>query len=124
MWTFLALSGIIAADPDRVFDALAAHLAASGGLLQRCDGTTEEPGAGALHAHDAKVSALYPNGFDAWDAVATGDDKAYPDDEFPMGSDWQMCDFTRALGLPYPLDDAGNILGQAFRLTHARARKP
>lgn len=208
MGTFLALSGIIGADRDHVFDALAAHAAASGERLQRCDGTTEDPGVGALHAHDAKVSVLYPNGFDAWDAAseelsrtlsapvfslhihdsalwmyrlfdhgrevdrfnplpdywepvdeaerarwrgdpnivsatvpgvapdrvasylvpwdaeAVGDDKAYPDDEFPIGSDWQVCDFMRALGLPYPLDDAGNILGQAFRLTHARARKP
>lgn len=42
--------------------------------------------------------------------------KAYPDDEFGMGDCWQMADFMRKLGLPYPISDDGTILGVTYRL--------
>lgn len=48
-----------------------------------------------------------------WDeAEDTG--KAYPDDEFEYGTDWQLVDFMRRLGFVYPLDDAGHPLGDCF----------
>ena len=28
--------------------------------------------------------------------------KAYPDDEYPYGECWQLTDFLRKLGTPYP----------------------
>jgi hypothetical protein len=36
--------------------------------------------------------------------------KAYPADEFEYGSDWQMADFMRAVGLEYPIDARGELL--------------
>jgi len=38
--------------------------------------------------------------------------KAYPDDEFSMGEDWQLVDFMRKLGFVYPLDEKGEPLGE------------
>jgi hypothetical protein len=40
--------------------------------------------------------------------------KAYPDDEFCIGQDWQLCDFMRRLGLIYPVDEQGRRLGEKF----------
>jgi hypothetical protein len=48
--------------------------------------------------------------FTRWDLEAGSQEKAYPDDEFSYGTDWQMCDFIKKLGLTYPLDDTGNLL--------------
>lgn len=52
-----------------------------------------------------------------WNAADEGDGKAYPDDEFPTGSDWQMTDFMRRIGLPYPDDDKHR---QTFRIVAGR----
>jgi hypothetical protein len=40
--------------------------------------------------------------------------KAYSDDEFFYGDDWQLTDFMKRLGLMYPLDEKGNILGTSY----------
>ena len=48
--------------------------------------------------------------FIRWDLEAESHEKAYPEDKFAIGCDWQMCDFIKKLGLTYPLDDAGNLL--------------
>jgi hypothetical protein len=39
--------------------------------------------------------------------------KAYADDEFGL-EDWQMVDFMRKVGLPYPIDQSGKCHGDAF----------
>ena len=41
--------------------------------------------------------------------------KAYPDDEFCYGDDWQLVDFMKRLGLSYPIDDHGDALGTTYR---------
>jgi hypothetical protein len=41
--------------------------------------------------------------------------KAYADDEFAQ-EDWQLLDFMKKLGLPYPLDDNGNPKSETFKL--------
>ena len=48
--------------------------------------------------------------------------KAYDDDEFPIGSDWQLTDFMRRLGFVYPLDDKGVPTGETFFLKIRRRR--
>lgn len=52
--------------------------------------------------------------FTRWDLEAESQGKAYPDDEFENGRDWQMCDFIKKLGLIYPMDSAGQILGKTY----------
>jgi hypothetical protein len=42
--------------------------------------------------------------------------KAYPDDTYHYGDDWQLVDFMRRLGLTYPVDDRGAALGVTYRL--------
>lgn len=42
--------------------------------------------------------------------------KAYPDDVYRYGDDWQLLDFMRRLGLVYPVDDGGTALGATYRL--------
>jgi hypothetical protein len=42
--------------------------------------------------------------------------KAYPDDEFAYGVDWQMTDFMRRVGLKYPVGNNGTPDGKTFRL--------
>lgn len=41
--------------------------------------------------------------------------KAYPDDEFCYGDDWQLVDFMKRLGLTYPIDDHGAAFGTTYR---------
>ena len=41
--------------------------------------------------------------------------KAYPDDEFFYGDDWQLTDFMKRLDLVYPLDDKGLPRGATYR---------
>jgi hypothetical protein len=45
---------------------------------------------------------------------AESQEKAYPEDEFKNGCDWQMCDFIKKLGLIYPMDNEGKILGKTY----------
>jgi hypothetical protein len=56
----------------------------------------------------------------AWDDDILESDerkKAYPDDEFFYGDDWQLVDFMKRLGLNYPVDDKGwgSLLGTTYR---------
>jgi hypothetical protein len=39
-----------------------------------------------------------------WDLTGAADRKAYADDEFAIGQDWQMVDFMKRIGLPFPDD--------------------
>ena len=48
-----------------------------------------------------------------WDLDDDAPAKAYPDDKSPP-SDWQMVDFMKKLGLCYPLDDKGQLLGTTY----------
>ena len=51
-----------------------------------------------------------------WDINCLGESKAYSDDEFAIGDCWQLCDFMKKIGLEYPVDNNGKILGQAFKI--------
>jgi hypothetical protein len=42
--------------------------------------------------------------------------KAYADDEFAYGNDWQLTDFMRRVGLQYPDRNDSTLDGQTFRL--------
>jgi hypothetical protein len=48
--------------------------------------------------------------------VTGGGERAYPEDRFPYGVDWQMTDFMRRVGLQYPVRDDGSTDGRTFRL--------
>jgi hypothetical protein len=50
-----------------------------------------------------------------WDLDAEDPEKAFADDEYAQ-EDWQLLDFMKRLGLPYPLDDNGAPKGETFRL--------
>ncbi len=64
------------------------------------------------------------NYFVEWtEEVADGGRKAYPDDEFPYGIDWQLTDFMRRVGLKYPIRDDGSPEGNTFRLRIRRRRR-
>ena len=54
-----------------------------------------------------------------WDLETMYDDrkKAYADDEYYFGDDWQLVDFMRLLGLKYPMDDRGKGDGTMFRFS-------
>jgi hypothetical protein len=49
-----------------------------------------------------------------WNLENEDPGKAFPEDRFHFHDCWQMCDFMRQLGLRYPLDDNGQILGETF----------
>jgi hypothetical protein len=46
--------------------------------------------------------------------------KAYPDDRFPYGADWQMTDFMKRIGLKFPVGDNGSVDGKTFYLRITR----
>ena len=50
-----------------------------------------------------------------WDLDADESKKAYADDEF-VQEDWQLLDFMKRLGLPYPLNDDGAPKSDTFKL--------
>lgn len=50
-----------------------------------------------------------------WDLDAKESVQAYPDDEFAQ-EDWQLLDFMKKLGLPYPLNDDGTARGETYKL--------
>lgn len=54
--------------------------------------------------------------------VLSAGQKAYDDDEFPIGADWQLTDFMRRLGFVYPLDQSGQSTGETFYLKLRRQR--
>ena len=51
-----------------------------------------------------------------WDLDEDEDDgpKAYPEDEYSAGEEWQLLDFMTKLGLVYPMDEQGNYLGAKY----------
>ncbi|SRR6266550_2703142 len=49
-----------------------------------------------------------------WDLDQEDPGKAFPDDQFHFHDCWQLCDFMKRIGLRYPLDDAGQILGETY----------
>lgn len=49
--------------------------------------------------------------------------KAYEDDQY-MNEDWQLLDFMRKVGLPYPLDGHGNPLGTVYNLWTKEIKQP
>lgn len=72
---------------------------------------------------DASVVAKYAgniqpstiaNYLTRWDLDAEEIGKAYPDDEYG-NEDWQLLDFMKKLGLPYPLYDDGMPSGQTYK---------
>jgi hypothetical protein len=69
----------------------------------------------------AAVTRLIPNVAPAsiakyfleWNEDTDGK-RAYPDDENPYGTDWQMTDFMRRIGLNYPIGSDGTIRGETY----------
>jgi hypothetical protein len=57
-----------------------------------------------------------------WDAESNWNDsrdplqKAYPHNIYPRGNAWQVADFMKQLGLPFPLDESGKLFGDAYYL--------
>lgn len=84
-------------------------------------------------AGDAKVVASLVPGITAasveryfipWtEETVTSEGKAYADDEFAIGVDWQLTDFMRRLGFAYPLDQQGKPIGETFYLKTRRPRQ-
>lgn len=77
--------------------------------------------AGDAQAVCRHIAGLSPesieNYFVEWtDEISQSGQKAYPDDEYAYGSEWQMTDFMRRVGLTYPVDQDGRFDGKAFRL--------
>ena len=90
-----------------------------------------DPSAKASWSGDAeavclRVPGLSPdsikNCFVEWtEEVSENGGKAYSDDEFEYGTDWQLTDFMRRVGLKYPIRNDGTPDGQTF---HLRIRRP
>jgi hypothetical protein len=49
-----------------------------------------------------------------WDLDEEDPGKAFPEDQFHFHDCWQMCDFLKRIGLTYPLDDTGQVLGKTY----------
>jgi hypothetical protein len=54
--------------------------------------------------------------------IVTAEQKAYEDDAFAIGVDWQLTDFMRRLGFSYPIDQDGTQTGESFYLKVHRQR--
>jgi hypothetical protein len=55
--------------------------------------------------------------FVTWNVDSDEELKAYPEDKYPCGTDWQMLDFMEKLSLPYPLDSNGRNLGSTYKFS-------
>jgi hypothetical protein len=79
---------------------------------------------GDARAVAARVPGLLPDTISRY-LVEWGDDvfdgpgrtKAYPDDRYVYGDEWQLVDFMRRVGLDYPLGDDGSALRTTYRFT-------
>ena len=49
-----------------------------------------------------------------WDLAEEDPGKAFPEDQFHFNDCWQMCDFLKRVGLKYPLNDPGQVLGETY----------
>jgi len=67
----------------------------------------------ARYAGNIQSSAI-ANYLTRWDLEAEEPVKAYPDDEFD-NEDWQLLDFMKKIGLPYPLYDDDMPSGQTYK---------
>lgn len=67
----------------------------------------------ALHVPGLTVDSISPY-LRHWDLEDKKPGKAFPEDQFHFNDCWQMCDFMRKVGVKYPLDDAGAILGETY----------
>ena len=56
-----------------------------------------------------------------WDLFEENPGKAFPEDQFHFNDCWQMCDFLKRFGLTYPLDDAGQVLGETYEFVVPKA---
>ena len=56
-----------------------------------------------------------------WDLNEEVPGKAFPEDQFRFNDCWQMCDFLKRIGLAYPLDDAGQVLGYTYEFIFPEA---
>lgn len=65
------------------------------------------------HVPGVSAATLQPY-FQHWDFENPNPGKAFPDDRFAFQDCWQLCDFMEKLGLKYPLDDTGNVLGETY----------
>ena len=74
--------------------------------------------AGDAAAVAARIPGLAPRAiepyFRHWDFEEEEPGKAFAEDRFGYHDCWQLCDFMGKVGLKYPLDDAGKILGEAY----------
>lgn len=73
---------------EEVSDSERQHLAGQSAVIARCFQVAEENIANYLVPWD--------------ETLFSAPGKAYPDDEFEQGYCWQMADFMRKLGYPYP----------------------
>jgi len=61
------------------------------------------------------TEAQVANYLQRWETEDDAGGKAYPDDEYETGVDWQIVDFMRKVGLIYPIDDQGGVTGSMYR---------
>jgi hypothetical protein len=92
---------------------------------KKVDSEEKKKWAGDVQTVCQLVPGLSPetirNYFVEWTETIMGSGrKAYPDDEFEYGVDWQMTDFMRRVGLVYPVDNDGTPIGRTFRLRIGR----
>ena len=83
--------------------------------------------AGDVQAVCQHVPGLAPdlikNYFTEWtEEVVGAGRKAYPDDEYGIGTDWQLTDFMRKVGLEYPIAKDGSPHGRTFYLKVRRIK--
>ncbi|MBC8108977.1 MAG: hypothetical protein H7Z14_20495 [Anaerolineae bacterium] len=80
----------------------------------------------AAHWEGVDASSVAPYLVE-WDLESLGKSKAFHDDEFAIGHDWQLVDFMRRLGLKYPDTNTRGV--EVFRFgpprpAEIRATKP
>jgi hypothetical protein len=49
-----------------------------------------------------------------WDLDDDKPGRAYPNDRFCYEDSWQLTDFMRKVGLDFPIDDSGGVIGDTF----------
>ena len=67
----------------------------------------------AAHLPGLEADAIRPY-LQHWDLDDEEPGKAFPDDQFHFHDCWQMCDFLKKVGLTYPLDETGQVLGETY----------